>query len=134
VLAFDIQALGEDIAEVAEHAKKMSAEDVDEVIDRILAEESLSVSYHDRTTADAPVNSTAMTPSVSSCTQEPMPVLTISQNFPRRVLETCRLYKYDQELKTDPVEFQRVYEELRVEAALIVVVSLKLNLRVHVGL
>jgi hypothetical protein len=134
VLAFDIQALGEDIIEVAEYAKTMSAEAVDEVIDHILAEVSLSVSYHDRTMADAPVNSMATTLSVSWCTQEPMPVLKISQNFPRRVLETCKLYKYDQELKTDPVEFQRVYEELRVEAALIMVVSLKLNLTVLVGL
>jgi hypothetical protein len=47
VLAFDIQALGEDIIEVAEYAKNMSPEDVDEVIDHILAEVSLSVSYHD---------------------------------------------------------------------------------------
>jgi hypothetical protein len=62
MLAFDIQALGEDLKEVAEYAKNMSAEDVDEMIDHILAEVNLSVSFHDRTTADAPVNSTAMTP------------------------------------------------------------------------
>jgi hypothetical protein len=49
VLAFDIQALGEDIVEVAEYATTMSAEDVDEVIDYILAEVNLSDSYHDRT-------------------------------------------------------------------------------------
>jgi hypothetical protein len=75
VLAFNIQALDEDIKEVAEYAKNMSAEDVDEMIDHILAEVNLSVSYHDRTTADAPTNSTKMTPSVPLCVREPMPVL-----------------------------------------------------------
>jgi hypothetical protein len=75
VLAFNIQALGEDIIEVAEYAKTMSAEDVDEVIDSILAEVYLFISYHNQMTADAPVNSTTMTPSVSLCIQEPMPVL-----------------------------------------------------------
>jgi hypothetical protein len=58
----------------------------------------------------------------------------IPQNFPRRVLETCRLYKHDQELRNDRVEFQRVYEELKIEAALIKVVSLELILIAHVGL
>ena len=46
-MAFNIQALDEDIKEVAEYAKNMSAEDVDEMIDHILAEVSLSVSHHD---------------------------------------------------------------------------------------
>jgi hypothetical protein len=54
------------------------------------------------------------------------------QNFPRRVLETSRLYKYDEGLRNDPVEFQRVYEELKIEAALIIVVSLEPT--AHVGL
>jgi predicted RNA methylase len=58
----------------------------------------------------------------------------ISQNFPRRLLETCRLYKYDEELRNDDVEFQRVYEELKFEAALIMVVSLKHIVAAHVGL
>jgi hypothetical protein len=76
VLAFDIQALGEDIIEVAEYAKTMSVEDVNEVIAHILAEVNLFVSHHDRMTADpAPVYSTAMTPSVSLRIEEPMPVL-----------------------------------------------------------
>jgi hypothetical protein len=46
VLASDIQGLGEDIIEAAEYAKTMSAEDVDEMIDYILVEVNLSVSYH----------------------------------------------------------------------------------------
>ena len=58
----------------------------------------------------------------------------ISQNFPRRVLEICRLYKYDVELRNNPIELQRVYEELRIEAALIVVVRLELILAVHISL
>jgi hypothetical protein len=74
-LASDSQALGEDIIDVAEYAKTMSAEDVNEMIDYILAEVNLSVSHHDRTMTDAPVNSTTMIPSVSLCIQEPMPVL-----------------------------------------------------------
>ena len=75
MLASDIQALGEDIIEIAEYARAMSTEDVNEMIDYILAEVNLSVSHHDRTMTDAPVNSTSMTPSVSLGIQEPMPVL-----------------------------------------------------------
>jgi hypothetical protein len=75
VLAFDIGALGEDIREVAEYAKTMSAEDVDEMINYILAEVNLPVSHHDQTTTDAPFNSTTVTPSVSLYIQEPTPVL-----------------------------------------------------------
>ena len=41
MLAFDIQALGEDIAEVTEYARTMSDKDVGEVIDYILAEVNL---------------------------------------------------------------------------------------------
>ena len=74
-MAFDTQALDEDIAEVADRAKTMSADDVDEVIDRILAEVSLYVLYHDRMMADAPINSTKMTLLVSLYTRESMPVL-----------------------------------------------------------
>jgi hypothetical protein len=44
------------------------------------------------------------------------------------------LYKYDQELRSDPAEFQIVYEELKIEAALIIVVSLMLILSARVGL
>jgi hypothetical protein len=47
-LAFDIQALGEDIAEVEEYAKTMSDKDVDEMIDHILAE----VKLYSRTTTE----------------------------------------------------------------------------------
>jgi hypothetical protein len=67
VLESNTQILSEGIIEATEYAKTMSAEDIDRVIDHILAEVNLSVSYHDRTTADAPVNSTKMTPLVSSC-------------------------------------------------------------------
>jgi hypothetical protein len=85
VLAFDIQALDEDIKEAAEYAKTMSAEDVDEMIDHILAEVNLSGSYCDRTTADTPVNSMAMIPSASLCIQIPMPVL----NHFTELLSSC---------------------------------------------
>ena len=44
------------------------------------------------------------------------------------------MYKYDQELRNDSVEFQRVYEELKIEAALIMIVSLKLTITAHVDL
>jgi hypothetical protein len=74
-LVSDIQALGDDIIEAAEYARTMSAEDVNEMIDYILAEVNLSISHHDRTMTDAPVNSTTMIPSVSLSIQEPMPVL-----------------------------------------------------------
>jgi hypothetical protein len=75
VLAFDTQALGEDIIEVADYAKNMSTEDVNEMIDHILAEVGLSDSYRDQTMTEAPVNSMEMTLSVFSWVQEPMQVL-----------------------------------------------------------
>lgn len=52
-------------------------------------------------------------------------MLNDSQNFPPRVLELCRQYKFDEELRNDPIEFQRIYQELKVEAALIMVVSFR---------
>jgi hypothetical protein len=42
VLASNIHILSEDVIEAAEYAKTMSAEDVDEVVDHILAEVNLS--------------------------------------------------------------------------------------------
>jgi hypothetical protein len=84
-LASDSQALGEDIIEAAEYAKTMSAEDVDEIIDYILSEVNFSISHHDRTVTDAPVNSTAMISSVSLCVQEHMPVL----NDPTELPSSC---------------------------------------------
>ena len=44
-------------------------------------------------------------------------------NFPPRVLEAANRYKYDETLKSDKIEYQRIYEELKVEAALVVIVS-----------
>jgi hypothetical protein len=82
VLASDSQALGEDVIEAAKYAKTMSAEDVDGMIDYILAEVNLSVSRYDRTMTYASVHSTAMTPSVSLCIQEPMLVLNDSTELP----------------------------------------------------
>lgn len=47
----------------------------------------------------------------------------IPQNFPPHVLEACWMYRYDEDLRSDPVEYQRIYDELKVEAALITIVS-----------
>ncbi|KAJ7101240.1 OPT-domain-containing protein [Mycena belliarum] len=44
-------------------------------------------------------------------------------NFPPAVLAAANRYLYDEELKQNPAEYQRVYEELKVEAALIVINS-----------
>lgn len=49
----------------------------------------------------------------------------IPQNFPARVLEACWMYRYDDDLRSDPTEYRRIYEELKVEAALITIVSLQ---------
>ena len=35
------------------------------------------------------------------------------------------MYKHDEELRYDPAGYQRVYEELKVEAALITIVSVQ---------
>ena len=42
VLASDIQALGPDIIEAAEHSKTMTPDEIEDVIDHILLEVSLS--------------------------------------------------------------------------------------------
>ena len=67
MLAFGIQDLGEDITEAAKRTETMSDEEVNEVIDYILEEVNPSISYRDRTTPDASINSTGMTLSVSLC-------------------------------------------------------------------
>ena len=45
------------------------------------------------------------------------------QIFPPRVIEAARRYRFDKKLGNDPVEYQRIYEELKVEAALVVIVG-----------
>jgi hypothetical protein len=82
VLAFGVQALGEDLIEVAEYAKTMSNKDVDEVIDYILAEVTLSVSYHDQTMTDAYFYSITMTLLVCLCIRERMLILSDSTELP----------------------------------------------------
>ncbi|KAJ7182198.1 OPT oligopeptide transporter protein-domain-containing protein [Mycena crocata] len=44
-------------------------------------------------------------------------------NFPPGVLAAANRYLYDQDLKQNPVEYQRIYDELKVEAALILINS-----------
>ena len=39
------------------------------------------------------------------------------------MLEAANRYKLDETLRDDPLQYQRVYEELRIEAALVVVNS-----------
>ncbi|KAJ7064276.1 OPT-domain-containing protein [Mycena amicta] len=40
-------------------------------------------------------------------------------NFPPRVLDAARRYLYDENLKENPVDYKHLYEELKVEAAMI---------------
>ncbi|KAJ7889565.1 OPT-domain-containing protein [Mycena olivaceomarginata] len=87
VLGAEIQAVPEDLLEAAEHAKTMTAEEIDETIHRIVEE------HHD------------------------------DPNFPPRVLAAANRYLYDEELKQNPAEYQQIYDELKVEAALIVINS-----------
>ncbi|KAJ7124241.1 OPT-domain-containing protein [Mycena epipterygia] len=87
VLGTEMEAVPEHLLEAAEYAQKMSAEEIDETIHRIVDEHG-----------DDP-------------------------NFPPGVLAAANRYLFDEELKQSPVEFQHVYEELKVEAALIVVNS-----------
>ena len=46
------------------------------------------------------------------------------QIFPTHVLEAARRYRFDEKTKNDLVEHQRIYEELKVEAALLVIVRI----------
>jgi len=63
--------------------------------------------------------------------KNPYQYSTVSQNFPHRVLEACRRYKYDEGLRNDPIEYQKIYQELKVEAALVIVISTKLVFAVY---
>ena len=86
----------------------MTPEETEEVIDHILEE----VRPH-------------------SASRKPIPDIAIfflfqhgkDPNFPPRVLEAANRYRFDETLRNDPLEYQRVYEELRIEAALVVVNS-----------
>ena len=46
------------------------------------------------------------------------------QLFPPRIIEAAKRYRFDEKLKNDPVEYQRIYEELKIEAALTVIVCI----------
>lgn len=70
---------------------------------------------------------------VPSWTLEHESALNDLQNFPPRVIEACWQYKYDEELRDDPTEHQRIYEELRIEAALVTIVSVKRILVTRTG-
>jgi len=45
-------------------------------------------------------------------------------NFPPWVLDAANRYKYDETLKNDQIKYKSVYEGLKVEAALVVIVSM----------
>ncbi|KAK6984853.1 OPT-domain-containing protein [Favolaschia claudopus] len=76
VLGADIQAIPEDLLEAAEYAKTMTAEEIEDTIQRIVDE---------------------------------VPI--------------ARRYLFDETLRQDPIEYQQVYEELKVEAAMIIINS-----------
>ncbi|KAK7046360.1 hypothetical protein R3P38DRAFT_2765194 [Favolaschia claudopus] len=82
VLGTDIQAIPEDLLEAAEYAKTMTAQDIEDTIQRI-----------------------------------------VNENFPPGVLSAAKRYLFDETLKQDPIEYQQVYEELKVEAAMIIINS-----------
>ena len=46
------------------------------------------------------------------------------QIFPPHVIEAAKRYRFDEKLMDDPDEYQRIYEELKVEAALLVIVGI----------
>ncbi|KAJ6565020.1 OPT-domain-containing protein [Mycena vulgaris] len=86
-LGVEMQAVPEHLLEAAEHAYKMSVEEIDETIHRIVEEHG----------------------------NDP--------NFPPAVVAAAHRYLYDEDAKLNLAEFQHMYEELKVEAALIVVNS-----------
>jgi len=50
------------------------------------------------------------------------------QLFPPHVIEAAKRYRFDGELKNDPVQYQKIYEELKIEAALLVIVCISIPL------
>ena len=48
------------------------------------------------------------------------------QIFPPRVIEAAKRYRFDEELRNDPLEYQRIHEELKIEAALLVIVCISI--------
>jgi len=49
------------------------------------------------------------------------------QLFPPHVIKAAERYRFDKELKDDPVEYQRIYEEFKIEAALVVIVRISIS-------
>jgi len=127
-----MQALGPDLLEAAAHAKTMGPEEVEETIDYLLKE----VYPPAAAIADPPLTF------VIECSMREIPFVEPdicrdsetepnrlpSQLFPPHVIEAAKRYRFDGELKKDPVEYRRIYEELKIEAALLVIVCTSIPL------
>jgi len=50
------------------------------------------------------------------------------QLFPPHVIGAAKRFRFDEQLKNDPVEYQKVYEELKIEAALLTIVRISIRL------
>ncbi|KAJ6623242.1 OPT oligopeptide transporter protein-domain-containing protein [Mycena sp. CBHHK59/15] len=100
VLGTEIEPVPDYILDAAEYAQTMSAVEIEDTIRRIVDE-------HD----DDPVSG----------------ALSID-NFLTTVLTAAKCYLFDEDLKQNPAEYQHVYDELKVEAAMIKIASPQLPL------
>ena len=128
----EIQALAPDVLEAAAHAKMMTSEEIEETIDYLLNEvlssstvvvDSSLIFRIERSMGKILLVFTAPDESLRS-NLIGFPV----KFFPPGVINAAKRYRFDEELKNDRIEYQRIYEELKVEAALLVIVCISVPL------
>ena len=127
-LAEQTQDLEPDILEDTEHIQTMTPEEIEETIDYIINEVLSSFVI----TTDF-----SLTYRIGYSMGETL-LVTIwhligsvvdlhclaFQIFPPHVIEAARRYRFDEKVKNDLVEHRRIYEELKVEATLLVTVRI----------
>ncbi|KAK0448152.1 OPT-domain-containing protein [Armillaria borealis] len=71
----------------------------------------------------AAVADTMLTEEVEECLRHIVDVHGKDPNFPARALELSRRYLFDEDIRDDPVAFQKLYDEVKIEAAMVIVNS-----------
>ena len=120
-----MQAIESDLLEATAHARTMTPDEVEEGIDHIRNEViSLSIAIADFSFTFWIEHSIGMILFVDICHMTGIHDRTIflSNSSPPRIIEAAERYRSDEELRNDPPESQRIYEELKVEVTLLKVV------------
>ncbi|KAJ7203881.1 OPT-domain-containing protein [Mycena pura] len=113
-LGAEIEAVADDVLDAVEYSRTMSAEEIENTIRRIVDEHG-----------DDPVGS----PVILSGHMLSFNI----QNFPAHVLAAAKRYLFDEDVKQNASEHQHVYDELKIEAAMIKINSAYAEVRAVVS-